>query len=109
MARMTPEQEAAYALRWGTARSGLPPEAQLAYDRLVAQQARAAAAAPVPRRTPRPPLPPSYAPVGGRYRYLRNPLYVASVVAITGRCGRERRQARAGAMVVTASECTDNC
>ena len=48
MAKMTPEQEAAYALRWGIARSGLPPEAQLAYDRLVEQQARAAASAPVP-------------------------------------------------------------
>ncbi len=48
MAKMTPEQEAAYALRWGIARSGLPPEAQLAYDRLVEQRARAAASAPVP-------------------------------------------------------------
>ena len=43
---MTPEQEAAYALRWGIARSGLSPDAQLAYDRLAEQQARAAAAAP---------------------------------------------------------------
>jgi protein-S-isoprenylcysteine O-methyltransferase Ste14 len=48
MAKMTPEQEAAYALRWGVAGSDLPPEAQLAYDRLVEQQARAAASAPVP-------------------------------------------------------------
>ena len=48
MAKMTPEQEAAYALRWGIARSGLPPEAKLAYDRLVEQRARAAASAPVP-------------------------------------------------------------
>jgi protein-S-isoprenylcysteine O-methyltransferase Ste14 len=48
MAKMTPEQEAAYALRWGIVRSGLSPEAQLAYDRLVEQQARAAASAPVP-------------------------------------------------------------
>ena len=48
MAKMTPEQEAAYALRWGIARSGLPPEAQLAYDRLAEQQARTAASAPVP-------------------------------------------------------------
>ena len=47
MAKMTPEQEAAYALRWEIARSDLPPEAQLAYDRLVEQQARAAASAPV--------------------------------------------------------------
>ena len=47
MAKMTPEQEAAYALRWEVSRSDLPPEAQLAYDRLVEQQARAAASAPV--------------------------------------------------------------
>ena len=46
MAKMTPEQEAAYALRWGIAKSGLPPDAQLAYDRLAEQQARAAASAP---------------------------------------------------------------
>ncbi len=48
MAKMTPEQEAAYVLRWGVARNDLPPDAQLAYDRLVEQQARAAASAPVP-------------------------------------------------------------
>lgn len=48
MAKMTPEQEAAYALRWGIARSGLPADAQLAYDRLVEQRARAAVSAPVP-------------------------------------------------------------
>ena len=48
MAKMTPEQEAAYALGFGVARSGLPPDAQLAYDRLVEQQAHAAASAPVP-------------------------------------------------------------
>jgi protein-S-isoprenylcysteine O-methyltransferase Ste14 len=41
MAKMTPEQEAAYALRWGVARSDLPPDAQLAYDRLAKQQAPA--------------------------------------------------------------------
>jgi len=46
MTKMTPEQEAAYALRWGITRSGLPPDAQLAYDRLVEQQARAAVLAP---------------------------------------------------------------
>jgi protein-S-isoprenylcysteine O-methyltransferase Ste14 len=46
MAKMTPEQEAAYALRWGIAKSGLPPDAQLAYDRLAEQQARAAASVP---------------------------------------------------------------
>src|SRR5215469_951018 len=48
MAKMTPEQEAAYALDFGVARSDLPPEAQLAYDRLVEEQARAVASAPVP-------------------------------------------------------------
>jgi protein-S-isoprenylcysteine O-methyltransferase Ste14 len=47
MAKMTPEQEAAYALDFGVARSDLPPDAQLAYDRLVEQRARAAASAPV--------------------------------------------------------------
>ena len=47
MAKMTPEQEAAYALDFGVARSGLPPDAQLAYDRLVEQRARARAQAPV--------------------------------------------------------------
>ena len=47
MAKMTPEQEAAYALDFGVARSGLPPEVQLAYDRLVEQRARARAQAPV--------------------------------------------------------------
>jgi hypothetical protein len=46
---MTPEQEAAYALRWGVARSGLSADAQLAYDRLAEQQARAAASAPASR------------------------------------------------------------
>jgi len=59
MAKMTPEQEAAYALGFGVARSDLPPEAQLAYDRLVEEQARAAASAPVPPRTARPPAAPS--------------------------------------------------
>jgi hypothetical protein len=59
MAKMPPEQEAAYALGFGVARSDLPPDAQLAYDRLVEQQAHAAASAPVPRRAPGPPAPPS--------------------------------------------------
>src|ERR1700733_5679640 len=45
---MTPEREAAYALDFGLARSSLPPDVQLAYDRLVEQRARAAASAPVP-------------------------------------------------------------
>jgi protein-S-isoprenylcysteine O-methyltransferase Ste14 len=48
MARMTPEQEAAYALDFGVAKSDLPEEAQLAYDRLAQQRARARANAPVP-------------------------------------------------------------
>ena len=47
MAKMTPEQEAAYALRWEIARSDLPSAVQLAYDRMVEQRARAAASAPV--------------------------------------------------------------
>jgi hypothetical protein len=37
MARMTPAEEARYALAWGTARSDLKPEAQAEYDRLVAE------------------------------------------------------------------------
>ena len=47
MAKMMPEQEAAYALDFGVARSDLPPKAQLAYDRLVEQRALARAQAPV--------------------------------------------------------------
>jgi len=47
MAKMTPEQEASYALDFGVARSDLPPDAQLAYDRLVTQPAHAAPTAPV--------------------------------------------------------------
>lgn len=46
MAKMTPEREAAYALDFGVARSDLSPDAQLAYDRLVEQRARARAQAP---------------------------------------------------------------
>jgi protein-S-isoprenylcysteine O-methyltransferase Ste14 len=41
MAKMTPEQEAQYALDFGVARSDLPEAAQLAYDGLAAQRARA--------------------------------------------------------------------
>jgi protein-S-isoprenylcysteine O-methyltransferase Ste14 len=48
MAKMTPEKEAAYALDFGVARSDLPEEAQLAYDRLAEQRARARTSAPVP-------------------------------------------------------------
>ena len=48
MAKMTPEQEAVYALAFGIARSDLPPEAQLAYDRLEEQPALARTPAPTP-------------------------------------------------------------
>lgn len=44
---MTPEQEAAYALDFGVARSDLPADAQLVYDRLVEQRARARPSAAV--------------------------------------------------------------
>jgi hypothetical protein len=46
MPRMTPEHEAAYALDFGVARSDLPEDAQLAYDRLLEQRARARSPAP---------------------------------------------------------------
>ena len=42
MPKMTPEQEARYALDFGIARSDLPEAAQLVYDRLAEQRARAA-------------------------------------------------------------------
>ena len=45
MPKMTPGQEAEYALDFGVARSDLPEEAQLAYDRLAEQRARARAQA----------------------------------------------------------------
>ena len=38
MAKITPEQDAAYALRFGVARSSLSAEAQIIYDRLAEQQ-----------------------------------------------------------------------
>lgn len=47
MAKMTPEQEARYALNWEVAKSDLPKGAQLAYDRLVEERARADAQVPV--------------------------------------------------------------
>ena len=156
MAEKTPEQEALHALDSGVARSSLPPDAQLAYDRLVEQRARGAevTGAPVSRPrwvaltataifaliaqgvgvvlvpyaftrwrpgTPTWPVPVqvigvaliavsgivlawSFAQfategvgvpipgeptsqrltVGGPYRYVRNPLYLASVAAISG-------------------------
>jgi protein-S-isoprenylcysteine O-methyltransferase Ste14 len=46
MAKMSPEQEAAYALDFGVSRSDLPPDAQQAYDHLAEQQARDAASRP---------------------------------------------------------------
>jgi protein-S-isoprenylcysteine O-methyltransferase Ste14 len=46
MPRMTPEQEAGYALDHGIARGDLRVEAQLAYDHLAEQRATAAAQAP---------------------------------------------------------------
>jgi hypothetical protein len=47
MTRMTPEQEARYALNWDVARSDLSADAQLAYDRLVEEWARDDAQVPV--------------------------------------------------------------
>jgi len=41
MAKMTPEQEARYALNWAVARGDLSKDAQLAYDRLAEERARA--------------------------------------------------------------------
>jgi hypothetical protein len=41
MARMTPEQEAAYALGYNLSRNDLSPAAQVEYDRLKAERARA--------------------------------------------------------------------
>ena len=46
MARMTPEQEARYALNWEVVKSDLPEDAQLAYDRLAEERARADAQVP---------------------------------------------------------------
>lgn len=49
MPRMTPEQEAEYALDFGVARRDLPEAARLAYDRLVEQRARARPPGPASR------------------------------------------------------------
>lgn len=46
MPKMTPEREAAYALAFGVARSDLPEQAQLAYDRLIEQRAHPTTPAP---------------------------------------------------------------
>ena len=49
MAKMTPAEEASYALSFGSSRSGLSPEGQAEYDRLVVEGGpRRAAAAPDP-------------------------------------------------------------
>jgi hypothetical protein len=45
MSKMTPVEEARYALDFGATRSGLKPEAQAEYDRLVAEDPRYAAVA----------------------------------------------------------------
>jgi protein-S-isoprenylcysteine O-methyltransferase Ste14 len=72
MVKMTPEQEAAYALRWGVARSDLPPDAQLAHDRQVKQQAPAG-------------TPPLAAPASG---YVTMPRWVSAVItAVPGTAG----------------------
>ncbi len=49
MAKLTPAQEARYALRWKVSRSGLPAAAQLDYARLQAETEREAAAVKGPR------------------------------------------------------------
>jgi hypothetical protein len=51
MAKMTPQQEAAYALANNVARSDLSPPAQLEYDRLKAEPAHRVASAPPAART----------------------------------------------------------
>lgn len=68
MAKMTPEQEAAYALDFGIARSDLPTEVQLAYDRLAEQRAGARAQAPV-----------SHPPAGATSAPVAMPRWVAAV------------------------------
>jgi hypothetical protein len=54
MAKMTPEQEAAYALDYGSSRSGLSMAAQIVYDRLRSERAAGlpGQAAPPPTRFP---------------------------------------------------------
>ena len=45
MSKMTPTQEATYALAYGSSRSSLKPDVQAEYDRLVAEPAPASAPA----------------------------------------------------------------
>lgn len=52
MTRLTPEQEALYALRWNVSRSDLPAAAQLEYDRLKTEGEREAVAARGPAGAP---------------------------------------------------------
>jgi|SRR5450755_1994796 hypothetical protein len=52
MAKMTPQQEAAYALNYNLDRDGLKPAVQVEYDRLKAERARAAGSAPPAAPTP---------------------------------------------------------
>jgi protein-S-isoprenylcysteine O-methyltransferase Ste14 len=68
MAKMTPEQEAAYALDYGVARSDLSKDVQLAYDRLAEQRAR--------ERTPAPVSPATSEAAGG---YITMPKWAAAV------------------------------
>lgn len=50
MARMTPEQEAAYALEWGLSRVELEPQVQAEYDRLLAERRARRPGQPGPTR-----------------------------------------------------------
>lgn len=60
MARLTPEQEAAYALDYGVSRADLEPPVQAEYDRLLAGRRAARAAGKVPEPRPLRQLPVSY-------------------------------------------------
>ena len=52
MGKMTPEQEAAYALDFNVPRSQLKPESQAAYDRYVSEGGHPSYEAPRPPRFP---------------------------------------------------------
>jgi hypothetical protein len=51
MAKMTPEEEASYALNWNLSRNDWKPSAHVEYDRLTAERARTTASAPPAVRT----------------------------------------------------------